>query len=70
MRAPIDRIMETYGMMLTLTPEQEADARRRVERFLSDQSGSDQELAVLGVKYLRDNYPIRPRRRSRVPVNA
>jgi hypothetical protein len=42
-------------LMHTLSAEQEDDARARVEKFLQDQSGSNEELAILGLQYLRGN---------------
>ena len=34
MQTSIERVMQTYGMMVNLTPEQEDAARSRLERFL------------------------------------
>jgi ribosomal protein S6 len=55
--------MRAYGLMNTLSAEQEEDARARVEKFLQDQTGSDEELAVLGLRYLRLNCTAKPRRK-------
>jgi len=33
MKAPVDRVMETYALMVKLTPDEEADARRKVTIF-------------------------------------
>ena len=33
MQAAIDRVMQTYGMMVNLTPGQEAEARQKVSNF-------------------------------------
>jgi len=63
MDTPIERVMRAYGLMNTLSAEQEDDARARVEKFLRDQTGSDEELAVLGLQYLRGNCAAKPRRR-------
>ena len=35
MQAAIDRVMQTYGMMVNLTPGQEAEAQRRRRAQLS-----------------------------------
>jgi hypothetical protein len=39
MQAAIDRVMQTYGMMVNLTPLQEAEAREKVSKFLKDKGG-------------------------------
>jgi hypothetical protein len=52
MQAAIDRVMQTYGMMVNLTPEQESDARTKVSRFLEDKGGDEHTLAVEGLKHL------------------
>ena len=36
MQPAIDRVMQTYGMMVNLTPAQEAEAREKVSSFLKD----------------------------------
>jgi hypothetical protein len=51
MRAAIDRVMQTYGMMVNLTPGQEAEAQRRRRA----------QLAVEGLKYLLGHVPKRRR---------
>jgi len=55
MPTPIERVMQAYVMMVTLTVEQEQVVRERLEKFLKDRSGSDQELAVAGLQFLRGN---------------
>ena len=57
---PIERVMQTYGMMVNLTVEQEQNARERVKKFLNARSGTDRELAVQGLKFLRGNVVPRP----------
>jgi hypothetical protein len=59
---PFDRVMHAYGMMVNLTSEQEEDARHRLRKFLEDRTGTDQELAVQGLQFLRGN--VARRRRS------
>jgi hypothetical protein len=51
MQAAIDRVMQTYCMMVNLTPGQEAEARVKVSNFLKDKGGDEHELAVEGLKY-------------------
>ena len=45
--------MQTYGMMVKLTAEQEEAVRERLEKFLENRTGTDQELAVQGLQFLR-----------------
>jgi hypothetical protein len=45
--------MTTYRMMVHLTPDQEQEARERLERFLQDKGSGEHMLAVEGLKYLR-----------------
>ena len=60
-QTPIERVMQAYGMMVNLTHEQERDARAKLTNFLKVQAGSDQELAVLGLQFLRGTrtFPLR-----------
>ena len=53
MQTPLERVMQAYAMMVTLTPEQEDAARDRLQRFLKGRSGTDHELAVQGLQFLR-----------------
>jgi hypothetical protein len=64
MQAAIDRVMQTYGMMVNLTPAQEAEAREKVFNFLKDKGEDEHNLAVEGLKYLLGHAP-KPRRRNR-----
>jgi hypothetical protein len=52
MQTAIDRVMETYCMMVNLTPAQELEARGRVSEFLRDKGRDEHNLAVEGLKYL------------------
>jgi hypothetical protein len=62
----VERVMQTYGLLVTLTPEEEQDARARVSMFLKDKVGDDTALAVEAIKFLRGNKPSR----RRVPRNG
>jgi hypothetical protein len=54
MQAAIDRVMQTYGMLVHLTAEQERSAREKVSEFLAQANTDDEnKLAVEGLKYLR-----------------
>jgi hypothetical protein len=63
MQAAIDRVMQTYGMMVNLTPVQEAEARDKVSKFLKNKGDDEQKLAVEGLKHLLSRAP-KPRRRA------
>jgi hypothetical protein len=63
MQAAIDRVMQTYGMMVNLTPAQEAEARQKVSNFLKEKVGDEHNLAVEGLKYLL-GHDTKPRRRA------
>jgi hypothetical protein len=54
MQAAIDRVMQTYGMLVNLTFEEEQTAREKVSTFLATAKTDDQnKLAVEGLRYLR-----------------
>lgn len=54
MLAPIERIMQTYGMIVRLTPDQEKVARERVMNFLSQNLEQDEhKQAIAGLQYVR-----------------
>ena len=54
MQAAVDRVMETFGMIVKLTPDEEKAARERVTSYLSERSEvDDRALAVEGLRYLR-----------------
>jgi hypothetical protein len=56
MQSAIDRIIQTYGMMMKITPEEEQDARHKVASHLEGLDGDEQKLAVEGLRYLRALY--------------
>ena len=53
MQTVMERVMQTYGMMHNLTAEQQLDAKGRLQEYLASRDGSEQELAVLGLQFLR-----------------
>jgi hypothetical protein len=56
MEAAIDRVMKTYGMIFTLTLEQEKIARENVARFLAKADSTDEhQLTIEGLRYLRSS---------------
>ena len=62
MQAAIDRVMQTYSMMVNLTPAQEHQAREKVSRFLKGKVGDERHLAVEGLRYLLGHVPKQRRR--------
>jgi hypothetical protein len=62
MQAAVDRVVETYGMMVKLTPAQEREAREKVSNFLEGKDGDDHVLAVEGLKHLLGHVTKRRRR--------
>ena len=59
MQRPIDRVMQTYGLLVKLTAEQEKVARENVMRHLESVHLKDEnKLAVEGLRYLRASSPI------------
>jgi hypothetical protein len=57
----IERVMQTYGLLVTLTPDEEESARERVAKFLEDKTGDDRILAVEAIKFLRGHRSYRKR---------
>ena len=56
MESAIDRVMQTYGMIFTLTLEQEQIAREKVARFLAEATSTDEhQLTIEGLRYLRSH---------------
>jgi len=65
MQTPIERVMQAYGMMMNLTAEQEKSVRERLEEFLKHCNGSDQQLAIQGLQFLRgDRKPLKRKVRT------
>ena len=52
MQAVIDRVLQTYGMMVNLSPMEERAAREKVSNYLKDRGGDEHILAVEGLKHL------------------
>lgn len=54
MQAAVDRVMQTYVMLVKLTPEEEDVAREKVTTFLSMAKTADEnKLAVEGLRFLK-----------------
>lgn len=49
----VEHVLQAYGPIVNLTVEHEDNARKRLEQFFQNCAGSDQELAVRGVRFLR-----------------
>jgi hypothetical protein len=64
MEAAVDRVLQTYAMMVNLTAEEEQATRRRLEKHLAGMQADDNALAVEGLRYLRgSDRPYRTRRK-------
>jgi hypothetical protein len=59
MQQAIDRVMQTYGLMVNLTRDEEQAAREQVSKFLSQKDGDETQLAIEGLKFLRGDREIR-----------
>lgn len=65
MQAAIDRVMQTFKMMASLTPEEEEDARERLIAHLAGMKADEKTLAVEGLRYLRGPDRVSKRRIAR-----
>jgi hypothetical protein len=61
--------MQTFPMMVNLTPAQEAKARNKVSALLKEKRGDEHVLAVEGLKHLLGRETKR-RRRPASPQNC
>lgn len=62
MQKVIRRVMDTYALMLTLSPEEKSATQERLEEYLAGMTGDDEALAVVGLKFLREPRQVRRRR--------
>ena len=60
----MDRVMAAYGLMVTLSPADEAEARERLQEYLRNMQGDENTLAIAGLRFLRDPRPSRTRRKA------
>ena len=65
MQAAIDRVMQTYAMMVDLTPEEEEVTRQKLERHLAGMNADEEARAVEGLRYLRGPGRVARRRMAR-----
>ena len=65
MQAAIDRVMQTYAMMVDLTPEEEEVTRQKLERHLAGMDADENALAIEGLRYLRGPDRVARRRMAR-----
>jgi hypothetical protein len=66
MQTVVERVMRTYGLMVNLTVAQQEQARERLEAFLTNKTGSDDELAVQSLQFLRSYRSIKRRTICRI----
>jgi len=62
MQEVVDRVMRAYGLMVTLAPEEEDAARKKLADFLKDRKDTPNRLSVEGMKFLRGDKVSRSRR--------
>ena len=53
MQSAIDRVMQAYGMMNSLTAAEECDARERLALHLAAIDADENGLAIMGLRFLR-----------------
>ena len=63
MEAAVERVMQTYGMLVSLTSTQERETRERVSSYLKDKGDDEQKLAVEGLRHLL-GHTLKRRRRA------
>ena len=59
MQAAIDRVLQTYGLMVNLTAEEEQATRRRLEKHLAGMQADDNALAVRAFAICADQTVLR-----------
>jgi hypothetical protein len=52
MQQAVERVMQTYGLLVSLTPVQEREAREKVSTYLKGKGNDVHKLAVEGLKHL------------------
>ena len=65
MQAAIDRVVETYAMMVNLTAEEEQATREKLRAHLAGMVADEKTLAVEGLRYLRGPGRVARRRMAR-----
>jgi len=63
MQAAVERVMQTYGMLVSLTSTQERETRERVSSYLKDKGDDEHKLAVEGLRHLL-GHTLKRRRRA------
>ena len=62
MEMVVERVVRTYGMMVTLSPQEEDTVRQRVLKFVEGKTDDENTIAVEAIKFLRGPKPSRKRR--------
>jgi hypothetical protein len=65
MQAAIDRVMQTFMMMASLTREDAEAVRERLTAHLAGMEADEKALAVEGLRYLRSSNRVSKRRIAR-----
>ena len=63
MEAAVERVMQTYGMLVSLTSTQERETKERVSSYLKDKGDDEHKLAVEGLRHLL-GHTLKRRRRA------
>ena len=63
MEAAVERVMQTYAMLVSLTSTQERETRERVSSYLKDKGDDEHKLAVEGLRHLL-GHTLKRRRRA------
>ncbi|WP_342712765.1 hypothetical protein AAFG13_17375 [Bradyrhizobium sp. B124] len=66
MEAAVDRVMQTYGMLVSMTEEELQAERQRLVEHLSGIEADEKALAVEGLRFLRGYRPSRTRTTKRL----
>lgn len=70
MEEVINRVMDTYGMMVNLTPREAQATRERLTAHLARMDADEKALAVEGLRFLRGPDRVARRRIARIGNSA
>jgi len=70
MEEVINRVMETYGMMVNLTPREAQATRERLTAHLARMDADEKVLAVEGLRFLRGPDRVARRRIAKIGNSA
>ena len=70
MEEVINRVMDTYGMMVNLTPREAQATRERLTAHLARMDADEKVLAVEGLRFLRGPDRVARRRIAKIGNSA